>query len=168
MRRRLILMRHAKSSWKTDARTDHERPLNKRGRRDAPRIGAALVERGWVPELIFSSDSARTKETWARMRSAFEATGARTAVEFTPKLYHAGIEEAAAAVAAADAGVRTLMLLGHNPGWEEVLAFLAGVDEVMTTANAALLTAEGPTWADAWNRAPSWHLEALLRPKELA
>ena len=72
MRRRIIVMRHAKSSWKSGARDDHARPLNKRGRRDAPRIAARLAELGWVPERVISSDSERTRQTWARMEEAFD------------------------------------------------------------------------------------------------
>ena len=59
MTRRLILMRHAKSDWGTGD-DDHDRPLNARGRGDAPRVGEALRELGWVPDLVVLSDSART------------------------------------------------------------------------------------------------------------
>ncbi len=65
MTRRLIVMRHAKSSWKHAGLTDHQRPLNKRGRKDAPRVARALIERGWTPRRVLSSDAARTRETWA-------------------------------------------------------------------------------------------------------
>ena len=59
MERRLIVMRHAKSSWKNESLRDHERPLNKRGRRDAPRIGEELASLGWVPQRVISSDATR-------------------------------------------------------------------------------------------------------------
>ena len=86
MRRRLILMRHAKSSWKSDAADDHSRPLNKRGRRDAPAVAQALKERDWTPELVYSSDSKRTSETLALMCGSF-ATGHE--LKFVYALYHA-------------------------------------------------------------------------------
>ena len=70
MERRLIVMRHAKSSWKSDAETDHLRPLNKRGRDSAPLVAARLVELGWIPEAVYSSDSLRTRETWDGMMNA--------------------------------------------------------------------------------------------------
>ena len=60
MQRRLMVMRHAKSSWKSQVPTDHERPLNERGRRDAARVGKRLAELGWVPDFVVSSDSRRT------------------------------------------------------------------------------------------------------------
>jgi hypothetical protein len=71
MQRRLMIMRHAKSAWSSDVASDHERPLNKRGRRDAPRVGKRLAKLGWVPEFVVSSDSRRTRETWERMQRRF-------------------------------------------------------------------------------------------------
>ncbi len=72
MQRRIIVMRHAKSSWKSDAPDDHSRPLNRRGRRDAPRVAQELARRGWVPERVFSSDARRTRQTWEIMAPYFE------------------------------------------------------------------------------------------------
>ncbi len=161
--RRLIVMRHAKSSWKSDAPTDHERPLNKRGRRDAPRIGAALEAVGWRPELVISSDSERTRETWSRME---EALGGAPEVRFTRALYHAGLDEVCDALRAVDEAA-TVMLLGHNPGWEEVVDGLAGEATTMTTANAALLEIDAASWHEAVGRPGDWRLVDVLRPKEL-
>ena len=62
MQRRLMLMRHAKSSWKSQVPTDHERPLNERGRRDAARVGKRLAKLGWLPDVVVGSDSRRTEE----------------------------------------------------------------------------------------------------------
>ena len=67
MAKRLLVTRHAKSSWKSGEDSDHARPLNKRGRRDAPRVAAHLVGLGWVPEQVLSSDSQRTRETLGLM-----------------------------------------------------------------------------------------------------
>jgi len=154
-------MRHAKSSWKTDAPTDWHRPLNKRGRRDAPRVAAALAARGWAPEAVVASDSARTRETWARMADAFPDTR----VAFEAGLYHGDLRAIQGAAASWDAGWGCVLTLGHNPGWEDALAALCGVEEVMTTGNAALLVGAGATWAEAL--AGPWRLEALIRPREL-
>ncbi len=163
MERRIILMRHAKSSWKKEAPTDHARPLGKRGKRDAPRIAAELAKLGWAPELVLSSDSARTRQTWAHMEPVFE----HPEVTFTRRLYLAGLGEVRSEVALAPPEVRTLLLLGHNDGWEEVLTFLTGEDQRLPTAAAALLEGTGATWVDAWNIAPSWKIHRILRPKEL-
>ena len=162
MQRRLILMRHAKSAWDTDAPTDHARPLNARGRRDAPRIGEELARRGWVPELCWSSDSARTRETWARMAPEFEDD---VAAEFTDALYLAGLGALQGESRAWPDAVLTGLCLGHTPGWSEAASRLTGVALGMTTANAAMLEGAGRTWAEAMTR--PWRLAGLLRPKEL-
>lgn len=163
MKRRLILMRHAKSAWDTDAPSDHERPLNKRGRRDAPRVGQRLADLGWSPELVLSSDSTRTKETWDRMCRAFE----RPRVCFLPSLYGAGVHAVQDALANVPEEIATVMVLGHNPGWEEVLVFLTNQQVPMTTANAALLVIDADSWADAATQRGRWQLDQVIRPKEI-
>lgn len=154
---RLILLRHAKSDWKTAAPTDHARPLNARGRRDAPRIGAALRARGWIPTRVVCSDAARTRETWARMGPVLAP---EAPLQTTPALYHAGIEaiQDTIAGARADGGTAVLLLLGHNPGWEDALPLLCGTAAPLTTCNAALLAPDGPD---------RWRLVDVLRPREL-
>lgn len=160
--RRVIVMRHAKSSWDSDAPNDHARPLNDRGQRDAPRMGAALAERGWVPDLVISSDSQRTRETFEGLA---EGLGELPHVEFTHDFYHAGPREVMAACADLDDGLHTVMVLGHNPGWEEVVEALTGVHITMTTANCALLEGEG-SWPELMRRG-AWTLREVLRPKDL-
>ena len=163
MQRRLILMRHAKSAWDTDAPSDHERPLNKRGRRDAPRVGERLAELGWIPELVISSDATRTRQTWEGVATAFE----RVRTHFLPSLYGAGVPEVKAALAEVGADVGTVLILGHNPGWEEVLVYLTGQEVRLTTANAALLDGEADSWEAATEQPEQWRLDRVIRPKEL-
>ena len=109
MDRRLIVMRHAKSSWSDPAATDHERPLNARGRRDAPRVATRLVELQWQPDWVLSSDSRRTQETLSYMLAELPP---KLPVFYTPVLYHAGIEAVQQEVTGVPDDVRTLMLLG--------------------------------------------------------
>ena len=106
--KRLIVMRHAKSDWGTNAPTDHARPLNKRGQRDAPRVAQQLVELDWLPQYIVSSDSARTRETYELMRSAFNEV---PQVEFLSTLYHAGPSDLASVLAGVPDTVATAMAL---------------------------------------------------------
>lgn len=162
MRRRLILMRHAKSSWASPGLTDHARPLNDRGRRDAPRVAAALQSLGWSPQAVSSSDSARTRETWEEMSSTFDTCHD---VTFTHALYHAGLSDIIDESHSWDDALETILTLGHNPGWQMALYSLSGQDLEMTTANAALLIGEGESWADALTG--RWVLTDLLRPKAL-
>jgi len=161
---RLIVMRHAKSAWDTGARTDHARPLAGRGRRDAPRVAAHLAEIGWVPQRVLSSDSERTRETWARMAPHFDG---RITVQFTNLLYHGGAGPVRRVLEQLSPSVSTAMVLGHNPGLEIALEWLCGLDVRMTTANAALLTSDAPGWSRAVSAPGGWHLEDVVRPKAL-
>ena len=158
---RLILLRHAKSDWNTSASSDHARPLSGRGRRDAPRIGAALAARGWVPEVVLSSDATRTRQTWEGMRAVLAP---EAPVRWCHELYLASAGSAAGLLAAQTA--QTVMLIGHNPGLEELVQQLAGEPERMTTCNAALLVHPQP-WPQAMaDGAALWRLEAVIRPRE--
>jgi phosphohistidine phosphatase len=164
MNRRLIVMRHAKSAWDTDAPTDHARPLNKRGRRDAPRIGQRLAELQWQPQLVLSSDSQRTRETFQLL---CQGLGHDPQVCFLPSLYAAGIEELVAELSALHPAVTSVLALGHNPGWEEAVEWLCGQSTALTTANAALLEGNGTSWDAALQAAGAWQLWQVLRPKQL-
>lgn len=160
---RLIVMRHAKSDWDAGASTDHERPLNKRGRRDSPRVATRLMELGWGPDYVLSSDSQRTTETFQLMAPLLDAPE----VVFLSALYHAGIGALQDAVVSVPEGTTTLMALGHNPGWQDCVHRLTGEYEPMTTANAALMTVDAESWASAITRHGDWQLEQIVRPKEL-
>ncbi len=162
MERRLILMRHAKSAWGTDASSDHERPLSGRGRQDAPRIADQLIELEWEPDAVWSSDSRRTQETWDLMSERFADP---PEANFARELYLADLDAICDAALGWSPDLHTVLVLGHNPGWEQALAALAGVAEPMTTANAALLVGQGDDWAEALDG--EWRLEALLRPRDI-
>ncbi len=163
MTRRLIIMRHAKSSWNSPAHSDHERALNGRGRSDAPKVGAVLVERGWTPELVLSSDSQRTRETFAGMSESFPSA---VEARFLPSFYHAGLGAAQDELPAVPDEVACLLVLGHNPGWEDLVDWLAGEDIVMKTANAALLSLDLESWSGALQPG-KWKLEDIIGPREL-
>lgn len=108
MTRTLILTRHAKSSWDDPFPSDHDRPLNKRGRISAPAIGDWLRENGWRPDEVISSTATRTRETWDRMGLSAET------VRFTQSLYHASPDEMLNVLSGATQ--ETVLMLGHNPG----------------------------------------------------
>jgi phosphohistidine phosphatase len=162
VQRRLMLMRHAKSAWQSEVPTDHERPLNKRGRRDAPRVGKRLAKLGWVPDHVVGSDSRRTQETWERMQKHFP----EARVSFTRALYAGGPTELRTEVARLSAGVRTVLVLGHNPGWEAAVRALSGHEMRITTANVVLLEGKGATWGEALQHG-RWSVVGVVRPKEL-
>ena len=152
MRTRLIVMRHAKSSWSDASLDDHERPLNKRGRRDAPRIAEELLNRGWIPDRIRVSSSMRTLETLELMG----VISCNSTIDVEPDLYHSNISTLLRAVEEVEEG-KTMMILSHNPGSEILVHQLSNRLEVMPTAAAALFQKQQEDWI----------LVDVLRPKEL-
>ena len=108
MTRILILTRHAKSSWGDLSLDDHDRPLNKRGRKSAPAIAAWLSANDWLPDEVLCSTSTRTRETLDLMNLRAEK------VSFHRALYHADPEDILRELSGATG--QTVLLLGHNPG----------------------------------------------------
>lgn len=109
--RRLILMRHAKSSWAEPGQRDLDRPLNKRGRRSAKLIGEWMKTKGYRPDLALVSSARRTQETWSGVVSALGAAP----TTYVPELYHAS-KEAMLDVLRAAPDKASVLMLGHQPG----------------------------------------------------
>ena len=122
-------------------------------------MGARLKALGWVPDVVLCSTATRTRQTWA---GAAEHLAPAAPVTFLPKLYLAG--RRAVLPLLAQQTDETVMLIGHNPGWEDLASILSGQSLTMTTCNAALLTSDATDWAAATS-AP-WELIDLLRPRE--
>ena len=112
--KRLILTRHAKSSWDDPATPDHDRPLNERGKAAAADLGQWLGSRGYVPGQVLCSDAVRTRATWEGVAPALHGT---PVLELKPALYHAGPDVMLAVLRHASTDV--VMMLGHNPGIAE-------------------------------------------------
>ncbi len=121
--RRLILLRHAKSAWPD--LPDHDRPLAGRGRGDAPAIGRWLRETGCLPDLVWCSTAERATQTW---QLAAAELGADPPVSYEPKMYGATGGELADLVRQAPARTNTLLLVGHNPGIQELAVTLSAAD----------------------------------------
>lgn len=158
--RRLIVLRHAEAEPDGEGQGDHRRPLHDRGRRDAARVGMRLRELGWVPQVVVSSDATRTRQTWQHMASAL---GSTPAVTFTRDLYLMGIDEIRAVLREQAVELETVMVLGHNPGWEDAVHALSGVRARMMPCAAALLRTLAETWTAAAERS-AWTLDELVRP----
>ena len=118
--RRLILLRHAKSDWPD--LPDRDRPLAKRGRRDAPRIGRWLHEHGYQPDVVVVSAATRTRQTWDLVAPEL---GGSPAVHFEPRAYAASALTLLYLAQELPARHRTAMLIAHNPGLSELAASLA-------------------------------------------
>ncbi|MFI7412797.1 SixA phosphatase family protein [Streptomyces sp. NPDC049627] len=149
--RRLVVLRHAKSAW-PDGVADHERPLAPRGRRDAPVAGRMLADADCLPDLALCSTAARARETWELASAQW---GTPPPVRHEPRLYAADVPDLLAVAHEVSPEVGTLLLVGHNPGLEELVLELAGeglddtLDEVRTkfpTSAIAVLAWHGTTW----------------------
>src|SRR3954463_15885238 len=119
----LLLLRHAKSSWKDSDIDDHERPLNKRGKKDAPRMGRLLLDEGLVPDLIVSSSAKRCR------RTADEVMGAssyRGEARITGDLYEADGNKLREFLTTLDDRFNRVLLIAHNPGMEQLVEALIG------------------------------------------
>ena len=112
--KRLILTRHAKSSWDDPATPDHDRPLNERGRAAAAELGVWLASRGYVPGEVLGSDAERTQGTWSGLAPALPGT---PLLHLKPALYHAGPDVMLAVLRHATEDC--VMIIGHNPGIAE-------------------------------------------------
>ena len=118
--RRLILLRHAKSDWPDVP--DQERPLAKRGRRDAPVVGRWLRRHGYLPDTVICSVARRTRQTWDRVAPEL---GGSPSVTFEPRAYEASALTLLYLVRELPGTCRAALLIGHNPGIEELAAHLA-------------------------------------------
>jgi phosphohistidine phosphatase len=118
--RRLVLLRHAKSAW-LDV-PDHDRPLAKRGLRDAPGAGRWLRQAGYVPDLVVCSTARRTSETW---ELAAAELGAAPSVRYERRVYEANTEQLLRLVRESPATAGTLLVVGHEPTMSQLTLLLA-------------------------------------------
>lgn len=121
--RRLVLLRHAKAE-PAGTVADTLRPLALTGRKQAARVGPALVDADVVPELVLCSDAVRTRQTWDLLKAGLG--DAEPEVVVSPQIYSAGVEEILELVGAVDPRVRTVLVVGHEPTMSAVAAYLAG------------------------------------------
>lgn len=154
--KRLYLLRHAKSSWDDPTLSDSDRPLNKRGRKAAPRIGKLLRQRGWLPELVLCSSAARAKETWELAAAELKPPPTEKRLK---NLYLATPSQLLRALQRSPAACGSVLLIGHNPGLATLATQLAGpgsdrkalarLREKYPTAGLAIFDVEGEDWTGA-------------------
>jgi phosphohistidine phosphatase len=141
----LLLMRHAKSSWKDASLSDHQRPLNKRGKRDAPLMGEFLREQGIVLEAILCSTAVRAKATAEGFLQGYTFEGDLVYID---DLYQAGPETIIAHLAQLPDNVDTAMIIAHNPGLDDFLGTVCDEQEHMSTASVACIQFPIERWAE--------------------
>ena len=122
--RNLTLIRHAKSAWDTDAPSDFERPLNKRGRRDAPRMGKELQRMGISFDRVLCSSAVRARETLAGLCHGLVIPEDR--ISYLKEIYLAATSTLYDLVAAQPNSLHDIALVGHNPGMEDLAVMLTG------------------------------------------
>jgi len=113
----IVLVRHAKSSWKNGSLDDFDRPLNKRGKMNAPFMGKKLQERRIMPDLILSSPAKRARKTAIAVAKAIGYP--KKKIVFDEKIYHASAWYLFEMVRDLDDDYGTIMLFGHNPGFND-------------------------------------------------
>lgn len=123
--RRLMLLRHAKSNHPAGV-TDRDRPLAERGRETAPVMGQYLAEEGLQPDLVLISPAKRTVETWELVVPMLPE---KPAHRYEPRIYEAPARRLLQVIQEVEGEVETLMLVGHNPGSEDLAKLLAGEGE---------------------------------------
>ena len=165
---RILLMRHAKSSWDDPSLPDHDRPLNERGRRSATKVGAYLREHGLLPELILCSSATRATETLAGLALGIPD------VRIRDDLYGADDEALLAAVRETSDAVDSVAVIAHDPGMHDLVTRLAAdaagedadaIRERFPTGAVAVFDHDG-----AWGGfdADGARLAAFVRPRDLA
>jgi phosphohistidine phosphatase len=169
MPRELLILRHAKSDWDSAAGSDFERPLAKRGKKDAPRVGEWLYREGVIPELVLSSPAQRARDTALKVCKCLDVS--KKDIIWAGDIYEAELRTLLAVLARVPADAQVVLLVGHNPGLEELLRHLAGSDvdepedgKLLPTATLARL--EMP---DDWTQLASGSasLIGLVRPRQL-
>jgi phosphohistidine phosphatase len=141
----LLIMRHAKSSWKEADLPDHERPLNKRGQRDAPQMGARLRALPQPPQAILASTAVRARATAALVAEALSFEGE---VGLVAGFYSEAPDAYFTALRRLPDDVDSALIIAHNPGVEELLSLLTGEEEVMPTAAVAHVRLPIAAWRD--------------------
>jgi phosphohistidine phosphatase len=170
--RRLLLLRHAKAEPSRPDKQDHDRVLAERGRADAAKLGTYLARHAFKPDHVLVSTSARTRETWALMVEAFARA---PSVRFEEHIYNATTQAILKAVHDTEPAARTLLVIGHNPGLQELAANLVASGDIDARQR---LGAEFPTAAlaaisfavDDWRgvHPRGGRLEHFVTPKWLA
>ena len=158
----LLLLRHAKSSWKDAARRDFDRPLTKRGKSAAQAMGGEIRRRNLVPDLILASAARRARQTAKRARQAMSYDG----ISITRnKLYLSGVRCHLEILARVDDAYDRVLLVGHNPDLEYLVECLTGLQVTLPTGTLVCLDLETDSWRQV-SEVPG-RLRLVVKPKQV-
>lgn len=158
----LLLLRHAKSSWKDDSQDDFDRPLNERGKYDAPRVGEVLAEHALRPDLVLCSSAKRARKTADKV---LEASGYASELRLLDDLYLASPSAYLAHLKKLPNQISCVLLVGHNPGLEELLSEMTGQHRHLPTAALVQIELDIDAWQElAPNR--SGRIARFWQPRE--
>jgi phosphohistidine phosphatase len=169
---RLMLLRHAKTEKAAPGQRDHPRRLNSRGHKDAALIGAYIARHELMPDLVLVSGATRTRETWDLVAPELSAS---PHVTYDERLYDAGPDAILTVVKETPPDVRTLMLVGHNPGLHDLARLLIAsgdvearerLNESLPTSGLAVIDFPGKTWRKLHPH--GGRLERFVSPRSLA
>ena len=163
----LYIMRHAKSDWSGPQTSDFERPINKRGTRNAMRIGEWMNENNHIPQKIISSPAVRAKETIELVTEQISKFNLED-LTYEDELYLAGFTQLIEFINTYKDKVQSLMLVGHNPGIENLVNYLCDKsgdkETIVTTANLFIFKFS----SDSFNTAvDTIELVEAIKPREL-
>ena len=159
----LILMRHAKSDWGDSSLSDHDRPLNQRGQRDAPRMARWLEEVDAVPDLILCSSAERTRQTVDLMTPVWDTS---PTIAHSQSLYLGTPDSILRTIVVDGCDAEAVMVVAHNPGTAHLVCQLAGQSLEMPTAAIAIFSVQIPDWSKLRTSSPI-ELIQWTRPKAL-
>ena len=159
----LLLLRHAKSSWRDEALSDFDRPLNERGKKAAHAIGRYIRKHKMIPDLVLSSPAVRARETTGIITTTAKLTAE---IRYDQRVYEADPPRLVQVLSQIENNFCSVLLVGHNPGIEELISLLTGSSQHMPTAALAKIRLEG---ADDWSEISQAKaiLELTIKPKEI-
>lgn len=160
----LLILRHAKSSWADAGMDDHDRPLNARGKRDAPRIGQLLADQGLHPDLVLSSTAKRARSTAKRV---MEGGGFACPKQLLDEFYLAPPETYVDTLQQLPDDIERVLVIGHNPGLEALTGHLTGNHESLPTAALVHVEFDIDAWSDLVDQ-PQGTQRGIWRPRDLS
>ncbi|MEQ8786280.1 MAG: histidine phosphatase family protein [Pirellulaceae bacterium] len=158
----LLILRHAKSSWNDSSLSDHDRPLNDRGKQDAPRVGELLKSLDLVPDAILCSTAKRARKTAKKVAAACQFDGE---IQLIDELYLAPAATYLEVVQGMASTAERVMVVGHNPGLEHLLELLTQRGETLPTAALAQIRFDVASWREV-GLDGGGELVGVWRPRE--